>query len=363
MSRTVRNDMFGLMKPPVEDLRYRSAYSRCCQLQRQWYGIASLPVLSYDAVFLYLCAVDAGLVPESVIVPQTCCRFRSGSGIRKAPDFAIGGFCGAVSIVLADTKLQDDVRDKNSIVARIGRVLLRKPVERAGSFLSRLNPHIISLMAAWTRAQIEVEAKTDGLTIDRFIGPTAEAVGTVARMLPGADSLAGLPELLQCVGQKLGTAIVAADCALDWQDDLRTGDCNPVRDQEGAARVARLAIVNIQNIVAACEASFGPASRTVGVSRMVLSWLCRTLQRRCHLPDDTLMTLTQQEPQSGRSQHDALTTCVSLAAKLGAGGAARSETGSKRSEVPKEIECPHVCQCSCQLLGSSLLLLGCANEH
>src|SRR4051794_23108468 len=106
--------MFGLMKPPADDLAYRSAYSRCCQFQRSFYGTLSLPLLSYDSVFLYLCGLDSGLVPEFVIAPQWCCRLRGGAPLRRAPDADVGRFCGAVSVVMADTKLRDDVRDKRS---------------------------------------------------------------------------------------------------------------------------------------------------------------------------------------------------------------------------------------------------------
>lgn len=343
------------MKPPIEDLCYRSAYSRCCQLQRHWYGIASLPALNYDAVFLYLCAIDAGLVPESVIIPQTCCRLQTDSDLRQAPDLAIGGFCGAVSIIFADTKLQDDVRDRTSTFARIGRWFLRKPVKKALVFLSRLNPHIESLLAGWTAAQIDVEASVAILTIERFIEPTAEALGTVASLFPGAEREAGLRGLLQNIGRMLGTAIVAADCALDWEDDLKTGECNPVRDATDASQVARLAVESVQNIALMCEAAFGPSSRSANVSRLVHASLVRTFQQRGQLPGDvTVIPVEQPDEQRPSGLVD---QCASQAARIGA----RIQCG--KQSPPRKIACPLACVCGCQILGTLPLLLGCTRKH
>ena len=354
--------MFGLMKPPVEDLAYRSAYSRCCQFQRKFYGIISVPLLSYDAVFLYLCAVDAGLVPESVIPTQKCCRLRTRPLLQNAPDADVGRFCGAISVLLADTKLQDDVRDKRSLLARFGRYVLRNPVTRAIRFVSRLDPSFQASMEEWTRAQVEIESRGSELTLTDFVQPTARGVASVARMMPGAAKLPGFQDFLWRLGQHLGVAFVAADCALDWRDDLKSGECNPVKNVTDAVESARLALSHLYQAQEASEQYLGPTSRTAQVGRLVCAGVGQKLKEKCHLDEADVRHFHVGSPEPKiQKQEGPLNSCVGIAKRVGA------TVGRQRSlptfDKKKQVECPQSCQCSCQLLGGLLLLLGCAESH
>lgn len=354
--------MFGLMKPPIEDLAYRSAYSRCCQFQRKFYGIISVPLLSYDAVFLYLCAVDAGLVPESAIPAQRCCRLRNGPSLHNAPDADVGRFCGAISVLLADTKLQDDVRDKKSLLARLGRFVLRNPVTRAIRFVSRLDPSFQASMEEWTRSQVEVESRRSELTLTDFVRPTAHGVASVARMMPGAAMRPGFQEFLWTLGQHLGVALVAADCAIDWRDDLKTGECNPVKNETDAVESARLALSHLYQAQEASEQYFGPASRTAQVGRLVCADVGQKLQEKCHLDEADVRYAHVSSPEPTiQKQVGPLDFCAGVAKRVGA------RAGRRRSQPmldkAKQVECPQACQCSCQLVGGLLLLLGCAESH
>ena len=51
--------MFGFCRPPQQDLEYRSIYSRCCQYQRQYYGLLPLRFTSYESTLLLACVADA----------------------------------------------------------------------------------------------------------------------------------------------------------------------------------------------------------------------------------------------------------------------------------------------------------------
>lgn len=54
--------MFGFMRPDKEAEEYRALYARGCQFLRREYGAIALPFHGYEAVFLYACSLDAGLV-------------------------------------------------------------------------------------------------------------------------------------------------------------------------------------------------------------------------------------------------------------------------------------------------------------
>ena len=103
--------MFGFLNPGRHDLAYRRVYARCCQHHHLNYGLLSLPFLSYESIFLYLCARDAASATPFPLPNQVCCRLRTCRTLRDAPDGEIGRFCSAFSLILAATKFQDDIRD------------------------------------------------------------------------------------------------------------------------------------------------------------------------------------------------------------------------------------------------------------
>src|SRR5689334_4489763 len=109
--------MFGFLNPRPHSGPYRRAYARLCQHQRRAYGLLSLPFHSYEAVFLYQCALDAGAFPADVLPPVRCCRLAAPTTLVRAPDAAVGRFCASVALLLGSIKLEDDVRDTHRLPA------------------------------------------------------------------------------------------------------------------------------------------------------------------------------------------------------------------------------------------------------
>jgi hypothetical protein len=66
--------MFGFLRAQPRDKLYRQIYAGCCSFQHREFGIESLPLLSYEAVFLYLLAADA-----------VACRSAKGKGFGSWP--------------------------------------------------------------------------------------------------------------------------------------------------------------------------------------------------------------------------------------------------------------------------------------
>ncbi len=132
--------MFGFLRPTGRPAAYRQVYARCCSFQHLYYGVGSLPLLSYEAIFLYLAAVDAGVCPPPDASAPTCCRLRTSETLRSAPDAAIAELCASVGLLLAEIKLDDDVRDDGFLLSRVARRWLRSRFRRARRCLSARDP-------------------------------------------------------------------------------------------------------------------------------------------------------------------------------------------------------------------------------
>lgn len=50
--------MFGFLRPAAGDVAYRQIYAGLCAAQHRQAGLRTLPMLSYEAVFMYQMAVD-----------------------------------------------------------------------------------------------------------------------------------------------------------------------------------------------------------------------------------------------------------------------------------------------------------------
>ena len=109
--------MFGFLNPRPHSGEYRRAYARLCQHQRRAYGLLSLPFHSYEAVFLYQCALDAGALPGHVLPAVRCCRLVAPTTLSHDPDAAVGRFCASVALLLGSVKLEDDIRDARNVRA------------------------------------------------------------------------------------------------------------------------------------------------------------------------------------------------------------------------------------------------------
>ena len=70
--------MFGFLRPRPQSDDYRRAYARLCVHQRQRLGLRSLPFHSYEAVFLYQLALDAGAVAPECLPTSAAASWPTG---------------------------------------------------------------------------------------------------------------------------------------------------------------------------------------------------------------------------------------------------------------------------------------------
>jgi len=183
--------MLGLLNPGRTDLKYRSLYSRCCQFQHLEYGVPSLLFHSFESVFLYAIAGDAGAVDTAKVPNQVCCRLRAGRRLEFAPDREVGRFCASFSLLAAETKSADALRDAPSLVAKTRDQLFQSRFRRARTYFSNLDTKFCSTFDGLIAEHLALENSSSMPSLATYCRPTAAAFeytfGLMAKILSGSD--------------------------------------------------------------------------------------------------------------------------------------------------------------------------------
>ena len=345
--------MFGLIAPQQPDLGYRSMYSRCCQIQRRFFGLVSLPWLNYDAVFLYSCGLDVGVVAEFEMPVQRCCRLNRLPSLFHLPDRDLGRFAGAVSLLFAEAKLRDDLRDGYGRLARIGLFALRVSITRAWEYFDSIDPTFLSLIGRLTAEQVALERGSPAL--EEFVSPTARAVSAAARLIPTPPHQLPVQEAMAQIGYHLGAAIVAADCAADWKTDLAQKQFNPVTTEEKAAVAAEMAADHVERLGSIALDVFGVGAR----STQLAAGVAARLRNSCH---GSAVALNPPESPLTNSPPRTLDGCVRFADAVSrAASCGRRKTAAETKRSPGA--CSGAFQCCSKAVGCLLMLGECARDH
>ncbi|MBI1916809.1 MAG: hypothetical protein HYS12_19045 [Planctomycetes bacterium] len=255
--------MFGLMNPGRQDTVFRRAYARCCQHQRRTYGLTSLGFLSYESVLLYLFALDAGKLTSTDLPGYTCCRLRSLPPRTSPAEREVARFCASLGLLLAHVKVTDDIRDRGSLGARLFRWALRRRFRTAFDYFERLDGQFARRVEQFITGHLALEKVGRALSLEDYARPTAEAFRYVFGLMARLPGLESRHEVLARLGEHVGAAIIAFDCAADWHKDRRRGEFNPLPDGEASVQAAlascrdRLARAAVE-----CRLAFGAASHT-----------------------------------------------------------------------------------------------------
>jgi hypothetical protein len=255
--------MFGLMNPGRQDTTFRRAYARCCQHQRRAYGLTSLGFLSYESALLYLFALDAGTLSPDDLPNFTCCRLRSLPSHTPLAERQVASFCAALGLLLASLKVSDDVRDGRSLAARMARWLLRRRFRAAYDYFERLDEGFAGRVDGFVADHLTLEKPGRPVPLADYTRPTANAFGYVFGLAARLPGLEARQELLCRLGQHVGAAIIAFDCAVDWPRDQRRGHFNPLPDgEESAAAALAYSRQRLTQAALECRAAFGDGSHT-----------------------------------------------------------------------------------------------------
>ena len=325
--------MFGFLNPRPHSRDYRRAYARLCQHQRRAYGVWSLPFHSYEAVFLYQCALDAGAFSAATMPDVRCCRLAAPASLPHDADAAIGRFCASVALLLGSIKLDDDIRDTRGLPARLARWILQRRIALARQYFARLDPRFERNVEQLIADHHRLETRGGFIRLDEYAEPTALSFGYIFGLAANLHGLSSRKEVLAALGRHLGEAIIAFDCAVDWKRDRRRGEFNPLPDEVAVADAMNRAMNRLGEAEALARQEFGGHSRAAATLAAVQSRV-----RRMNPLADALACPTHSGSTFARARRAA--RFVLLPVLSGGGGQPNEETYSAAPPdgVPPNID-------------------------
>ena len=247
----LRSGMFGFLKPVQSIPEWRRSYARICQYQRRQFGLTSLPFLSYEATVLYQLAVDTELIPSLPDTSPECCRLRKIREPDSQPDCDAAGFCAAFGLLLAGVKLRDDVADSGRWSNRLLEWKYRKQVQAACEKLESFSPGINEKVQANIRSHASLEQPGVTISISEYSLPTGNGFKVVFEALSrflAPNGPSSVHELFATIGQLVGGAIIAWDCAVDFDKDRIKGEFNPLQNEAGVQQSMEYCLMQLAEI-------------------------------------------------------------------------------------------------------------------
>lgn len=177
--------MLGFLRPSccTSQTIFRQIYAGFCANQNRKWGIESLFFLSYEAIFLYLFAVDAKWCDGPSEEHVRCFRLSQGNKRVFQVDSAIGEFVSAFGLLLAKIKLEDDIADNQSWLAWFGQWKLKRQTQRSETYFCELDPAFIGQVTNFLQAHQRLEQSDKPIPLDEYVQPTADAFGYVFSLL------------------------------------------------------------------------------------------------------------------------------------------------------------------------------------
>ncbi|MDB2687566.1 DUF5685 family protein [Mariniblastus sp.] len=230
--------MFGYLKLSSRSncnskKRYRQIYASLCSWQRQTFGVRASILISYEAVFLYQLAVDAGLVDPPAECTPTCCKLRNDWPNHWNVNPEAAEFTNAFAILLARIKIEDDIRDSGKWLARGGNWFWAKAFRQSNEYFSNFDTRLIPEIDRLVDNHLSLENQRFSGSPEEYAAPTANAFGEIFKSFAShvLKESADKVELFYGVGQAIGAGILLSDCMFDFQRDLRRGEFNPIQNK------------------------------------------------------------------------------------------------------------------------------------
>ena len=176
-------------------------------------------------------------------------------------------------MLLVSIKLDDDVRDGGGWLAKLLQWKYRHASSKVHEYFTRLDPDFSSRIQQFISNHLALE-QLPAPSLSDYVKPTADAFGYVFSLLSRltlpenklADSspinLVNGETWLAELGRHVGAAIIAFDCAVDWQNDQRTGAYNPLQSLAEAEQALLTCRAHLWQAVSSLRATLGPDSQT-----------------------------------------------------------------------------------------------------
>src|SRR5581483_5055464 len=130
--------------------------------------------------------------------------------------------CNSLGLLLASIKMSDDLRDGASLLVRLANWLLRGRFREAFDYFRRLDPDFEQRVNDLVAEHLRLERPGQHVPIEEYARPTARAFGYVFSLMGRLPGMEAHTAALETLGERVGTAIIAYDCAMDWHRDRRS---------------------------------------------------------------------------------------------------------------------------------------------
>lgn len=207
--------------------------------------------------------LDVTGIDPSVLPTQKCCRLRKLSSVEALPDLPIGKFCSALAMILAETKLDDDIRDNSSVRGRLLKTMLASRLHHGQDYFKKLAPEFNDTITGYIDGHLLLEKDQVLVPFRQYVKPTSDAFGYLFSLLALLPDMGDEKVILDEIGQHVGASLIAFDCASDWHRDRKSGDFNPLLDVEQVEASVEYSKQSLRQAKPLCESRFGNEAATV----------------------------------------------------------------------------------------------------
>ncbi len=164
------------------------------------------------------------------ILPHTKTRCPATAGVRCKPcsseELALQ-YAAAISILLFDAKLEDDIKDTGSETKKAFQILINAKVHRAKSVLQTMQFPVDRLIELKEEQRL-MEESSAPTTFEEVTHPSARAVSLVLVHTAKLGNIIENTIPLEAIGGSLGRLITVLDACEDYSDDERQHAFNAV---------------------------------------------------------------------------------------------------------------------------------------
>ena len=225
--------MFGYVKPDTpylymkDDTLYKALYCGVCKSIGKCAGQCARFSLTYDIAFLS--AVVHNLTKTDVTIKREHCVIHpiTKRPIAKPDDISIT--LGALNVILAYFKIQDDIQDNGR--GRMAKLFLSRGFKKS----AKKHPELVEIVKRNYSELFELE-KAKEQSIDKIAHPFATMLEEISTSLLGQYST----EFTKGYFYNFGKWIYLIDALDDYDKDIKKGNYNPFFYAYGSESYAKL---------------------------------------------------------------------------------------------------------------------------
>ena len=286
--------MFGFLRPDCRSThfrQYRQVYAAFCAFHRKRYGLLASAMLSYEAIFMYQLGIAAGACSAPSSSTPRCCKLRSDPNNLWNVNANLAAYCSDFGMLLAGVKIEDDVRDHQSLVGRVvsraATVALKHGWLKAKSRIESATPGMIGAVEEQVQAHLKFETSKQRIELKEYSDPTAKSFELLFRGFADVCSRQAAMSVDQVdafgmIGSNIGRSLLTADCFFDLKRDRKSGEFNPIQNHDDEERAVEIALQSLSRAGWVCESlalSVSGRGQSSGLNRVAEGVLADVFER------------------------------------------------------------------------------------